>query len=250
VRTREVEVASEIRSQLLPQSVPKLEGYQIGQLHLASSALGGDFHDMIDTGGSESPGVGLLVCEISGRGVPAALVGATARSYLRAMLMGGGDVGRSLRDVNRELARDVRRGIAVTALYARVDAVQGIATVACTGHKVPLIRFTGSDKKVRLIHPEGIALGFDKGPVFDGKLEIAKAPIDPGDRLVLVNSAAVTIANAEGEELGEKALYALVMRLGALPTEQFLAKLREALEAHRGEAALARDISIVTISRT
>ena len=168
---------------------------------------------------------------------------------MRAKLTGGGDLKSALQEANKQLARDVRRGMAVTSIYALVDPREGIASVACTGHKLPLIRFTGADKKVRLIHPEGIALGFDKGPVFDGKLEITKAPVDPGDRLVLVNSGAVSITNDAGEELGEKALYALVMRFGALPTESFLAKLREALEQYRGESGLARDVSIVTLSR-
>jgi serine phosphatase RsbU (regulator of sigma subunit) len=112
------------------------------------------------------------------------------------------------------------------------------------------VRFTAEDRKVRVVHPEGIALGFDKGPVFDSKLELALVPVERGDRLVLVNSGAVTVANAEGAELGEKGLYALVMKYGALPTDQFLSKLREALLAHAGDAPRERDISIVTVSRT
>lgn len=249
VRQREVEVASEVREQLLPQSTPKLAGYELGHMYLSSAALGGDFLDYVEVGPQGRDGVGLLVCEVSGKGLPGALVGATARSYLRAMLGDGGDVKAAFQGANKQLARDVRRGMAVTSLYALIDPPQGIATVACTGHKVPLIRFTGADRKVRLVHPEGIALGFDRGPVFDSKLEITKVPVEPGDRLVLVNSGAVTVAGPDGAELGEKGLYALVLRFGALPTEQFLAKLREALLAHAADAPRARDISVVTLSR-
>ncbi len=247
VRQREVQVAAEVREQLLPQSTPKVAGYEVGHLHLASSGLSGDFLDYIESGAQG--GVGLLVCEVSGKGLPGALVGATARSYLRAKLVDGGDLKATLGTANRALARDVRRGMAVTALYASLDPKEGVASVACTGHKVPLIRFTGADHKVRVVHPEGIALGFDKGPVFDSKLEVALVPVERGDRLVLVNSGAVTVANADGQELGEKGLYALVMKLGALPTEAFLAKLREALLAHAGDSARERDISIVTVRR-
>jgi serine phosphatase RsbU (regulator of sigma subunit) len=245
VRQREVRIAAEVREQLLPQSTPKLAGYEVGHLHIASPQLGGDFLDYVES----TSGLGLLVCEVSGKGLPGAIVGATARSYLQAKLTDATELAPALQAANRQLARDVRRGIAVTSLFARIDAVEGIASVACTGHKVPLIRFTGADRKVRVVHPEGIALGFDKGPVFDGKLEIAKVPIESGDRLVLVNSGAVTLADAEGNELGEKGLYALVMKFGALSTEDFLARLREALEAHAGDATQARDISIVTVRR-
>jgi serine phosphatase RsbU (regulator of sigma subunit) len=249
VRQREVEVAGEVREQLLPQVTPKLPGYDLGSLHMSAPTMGGDFHDFLEIGPAAKDGVGLLVCEVSGRGLPGALVGATARSYLRAKLVGGGDLKEALQDANRQLARDVRRGMAVTSLYALVDPANAIATVACAGHKIPLIRYTAADKKVRLIHPEGIALGFDKGPVFDRALSVQQVPIEPGDRLVLVNSGAVSVTNEAGEELGEKALYAHIMRLGALPTEAFLAKLKTALENYAGESGLPRDISIVTVAR-
>ncbi|MBM3989130.1 MAG: HAMP domain-containing protein [Planctomycetes bacterium] len=247
VRQRELQVAGEVREQLLPQSMPVRAGYEFGHLHLASSGLCGDFLDYIEAGAGGA--IGLLVCEVSGKGLPGAIVGATARSYLRSTLAEGGELKAALSSANRVLARDVRRGMAVTSLFASLDAAQGIATVACSGHKVPLIRFTGEDRKVRVVHPEGIALGFDKGPVFESKLELALVPVDKGDRLVLVNSGAVTVVNTDGVELGEKGLYSLVMKHGALPTEQFLAKLRAALLAHAGDAPRERDISIVTVSR-
>jgi len=249
VRQREVEVAGEVREALLPQTTPQLAGYDLGAVHLQSTELGGDFHDFVELG-DDKRRVGLLVCDVSGKGLPGALVGATARSYLRAELLHGTDVGPSLQLVNRQLASDVRRGVYVTALYVLVDPDAGIATVACAGHKIPLIRYTAEDKKVRLIQPEGIALGFDKGPVFDRTLTVQQVPVDPGDRLVLVNTGAVTITNAKGTELGEKPLYKQIMALGGLPSDEFLQRLRASLLKYAGEAEVPHDVSIVTIART
>ena len=248
VREREVEVAGEVREALLPQQTPVLEGYDLGAAHLQSSELGGDFHDFV-TLGDEQGRVGLLVCDVSGKGLPGALVGATARSYLRAELMYGRDVKDSLQLINRQVAADVKRGMYVTALYVLVDPREGIATVACAGHKIPLVRYTAEDKKVRLIQPEGIALGFDKGPVFDRSLEIQQVPIDPGDRLVLVNTGVVSLSNPAGKELGEKPLYKQIMTLGGLSSEEFLARMRASLEKYAGGESPPRDISIVTIAR-
>lgn len=246
VRQREVEVAGEVRQALLPQTTPRIPGYDLGSEHVSSAELGGDFQDFIELAGGR---IGLLVCEVNGKGLPAALVGATARAYLRAELGVGGDVKEALHEVNRQLARDMRSGVAVTALYALVDPVAGIATVACAGHKIPLIRYTAADKKVRLVQPEGIALGFDKGPVFERALATVQVPIEPGDRLVIVNSGAVVVANAEGVELGEKGLYSQVMRHGAQPSDQFLARVRAALETYSEGVAMHRDISLVTVAR-
>lgn len=248
VREREVEVAGEVREALLPQTTPALEGYDLGALHLSSTELGGDFHDFIELG-DERNRVGMLVCDVSGKGLPGALVGATARSYLRSELLRGGDVEASFQVVNRQLAQDMRRGVYVTGLYVLVDPGEGIASVACAGHKIPLIRYTAADKKVRLIQPEGIALGFDKGPVFDRAMSVLQVPLDPGDRLVLVNTGAVTITNPKGAELGEKPLYKQIMAAGSQPSDKFLAHMRAVLEKYAGGADLPHDVSIVTIGR-
>ncbi len=246
IREREVEVAAEVREALLPQQTPSVDGYTVGAFHIGSEELGGDFYDFLELPDGR---LGLLVCDVSGTGLPAALVGATARAYLRRELEAGGDVEEILRRVNGILHGDVRRGMYVTALYVLLDPAEGIATVACAGHKLPLVRHAAEDGKVRLIHPEGIGLGFDAGSIFDSRLEIQQVPVDPGDRLVLANTGAVVLANPAGEELGEKKFYGLVMRHGAEPTPAFLEHLESICRKYAGDAELARDVAVVTLAR-
>jgi sigma-B regulation protein RsbU (phosphoserine phosphatase) len=247
IRDRELAVATEVREALLPQTTPAVAGYAIGAIHISSQELWGDFHDFIEVGADGR--VGLLVCDVSGKGLPGALVGATARSYLRSALKGASDVKAAMQAVNRDLARDVKRGMYVSALYVLLDPREGIATLICAGHKMPLVRFTAADGKVRVIQPEGIALAFDKGPIFDRRLEVAQVPIERGDRLVLVNTGATTVLNDEGQELGDKPLFAAIMKHGALPTEEFLARMRQTLEAFAQGGSLERDVSVVTVAR-
>jgi serine phosphatase RsbU (regulator of sigma subunit) len=245
-REREVALAEEVREALLPDAPPKVAGYDLGSLHVASPTPGGDFHDFIELPGGRT---GLLVCEVSGRGIPGALVGAIARSYLRAELSREGDLAEALSRANREVARDVKRGMYATAMYVVLDPAQGVATVACAGHKLPLIRFSGADGKVRLAHPEGIALGFDKGPVFDRALSIQKVPIEPGDRLLIATTGPVRIQNPKGEELGEKAFYRLVLQHAGGDTSTMISELEKALEAFAGGTPFPNDLSIVSVSR-
>ena len=245
-RERELGLAEEVREALLPHAAPKVPGYDVGSLHVASPTPGGDFHDFLELPGGK---VGLLVCEVSGRGIPGALIGAIARSYLRVELALGEDVAATLSRVNREIARDVRRGMYVTAMYVVFDPGEGVATVACAGHKLPLVRFAASDGKVRLVQPEGIALGFDKGPVFDRTLQVQKIPIEPGDRIFLANTGPVRVQNPAGEELGEKAFYRLVLQHAPASTAAMLASLQKALEAYAAGAPFPADLSIVSVSR-
>jgi len=245
-RERELALAGDVREALLPQSIPVIPGYSIVALHVDSPSPGGDFHDFVEY---EDGRVGLLVCDVSGRGVPGAMIGAVARSYLRAELAHSDDVEQAFARVNRELARDLRRGMFVSALFVLVDPREGVATVACAGHKLALVRYTAEDKKIRVVHPEGIALGFDKGPVFERALKPQKVPIERGDRLVLSTTGAVQVVSAAGEELGEKGFFRLVLHSASRPTQTMLAALEQGLEAHAGGTPFPNDISTVAITR-
>jgi serine phosphatase RsbU (regulator of sigma subunit) len=246
VRERELELATGVRDALMPVGTPLIQGYDLGAAFLASPRFGGDFHDFVQR---PDGSCGLLVCDVSGRGLPAALIGSTARAYLRAELERPGEVADAFCRVNRWLAGDVRRGMFVSALYALLDPKEGRATVACAGHKIPLLRVCASDGQLRVVQPEGIAFGFDKGPVFERRLQVVEVPLDPGDRLVLANSAPVRIQNDAGEELGEKAFYARVKRHSGPDTTQFLRALRRDLEQCAGEGGFPQDISIITCAR-
>ena len=246
VRERELDLAAGVREALLPTATPLVEGYDLAAAFLSSPRFGGDFHDFIELPDGL---VGLLVCDVSGRGVPAALVGATARSTLRGELARTSDVTEALRRVNRWLSDDVRRGMFVTALYALIDPAAGRATVACAGHRIPLLRYVAAEGSLRVVHPDGIALGFDRGPVFERRLQVVETPIERGDRLLLANSAPVRLQNPEKKELGEKAFYSRVLKHATLDGPQFLKALRRDLEQFAGEGGIQDDVALVTISR-
>ena len=247
MKEREMEVAGEVREALLPQSTPQVAGYDIAGEHHGSPEPGGDFHDFVET---VDGCIGLLVCGVSGKGVPGALVGATARAYLRTELAScGEDVEGALKRVNRSLAGDVRRGMYVTALYALMDTRTGTVRLACAGHKVPLIRHSAADGKLHSYQPDGIALGFDEGPVFDRTLQITTFSLEPGDRIILANTGPVQVCNEDGESVGEKGFYRLLMRLSNETSAMMLEGVLIGLESHAGDEPYPNDLSLVTARR-
>jgi len=246
-RERELSLASDVREALLPQAMPRLAGHELAARHVNSPTPGGDFHDFLEYPDGR---VGFLVCDVSGRGVPGAMIGAVARSYLRAELMHHEDVAVAFARANRALARDLRRGMFVSAMFVLVDPREGVATVACAGHKLPLVRYTGADRKIRVVHPEGIALGLDKGPVFERALKPVKVPLEPGDRLLSATTGAPGAKNADGVELGEKEFFKLVLQHSARSTEAMLDGVLAGIEAHADGTPLPTDLSIVAVSRS
>ncbi len=246
IREREMEVANEVREALRVEAVPACDGYDLGGVHIGAPQPGGDFHDFIEPGGGR---VGVLVCGVSGQGVPGALVGATARAYLRGEFSRSEDCAEALRRVNRFLAHDVRRGMYVTAMYALIDPEAHTVDVACAGHKVPLLHFVAAKRSVRLIQPEGIALGFDKGPVFDRTLQVQRIVLEPGDRIVLANTGPVSVQDEDGNELGEKPFYKLVHANAGGTTVQMLEALGEAIARFAGDQPYPNDLTIASAQR-
>ena len=230
----------------MPFATPDVPGYDLRAAHLPSDELLGDFHHFVTM---DDGRVGVLVCDVSGAGVPAALVGATARAYLAAELDRQGDLLEAFRRVNRRLQEDVRRGMYVTALYLLLDPALGSAQVVSAGHKVPLLRYTAADKKLRKVHPGGIALGFDKGPVFDRSLEVVDLDLAPGDRLVLTSQGPLQVTDPDGDELGEDAWFRQVARHAAASTTSFLRGLRQVLQDYADDEPFPKDVSILTVLR-
>lgn len=253
-RDRETELLGAVREALMPLATPLTPGFDIGSFHLAGPELGGAFHDYIEL---EGGGVGLLVCDVGAAGAPAALIGATARAFLRSALRRiptaaddpGARVVEALDEVNRELARDVLRGTWVSALYVQLEPGSDGATVVCAGHRLPVLRVGAADGKLRVLQPGGLALGLDKGPVFARRLDVQRLEVLPGDRLVLAGANAAAIPDEADEELGERGFYELVLGRARQNTDQFLKGLRSDLEQFCGGDVFPCDLSVVTVRR-
>lgn len=245
-REREMEVAAEVRESLLPEGTPLVEGYDLQALQIPCPTPGGDFYDVLEYADGR---IGLLVCQISGEGIPGALIGATARATLTSVLLEAEDVGEGLKLVNRHIAPRIRRGMFVTALYALLDPPTGRVQIACAGHKVPLLRFSDAEGKAHRHQPDGFAIGLDSGAVFETRLELEELQLDPGDRIVLSNEGPVLVHNSEDQELGEAGFYRLAMKKARDTSEELLGVIESALYAYAGDEEFPRDIAVITIRR-
>jgi len=244
VRERERAVALEVQEALLPQRTPKVAGYQLAARHIGAAEPGGDFHDFVEAADGR---LVALVADVSGAGVPAALIGSTARAYLRIVLSQGGELSAGLARANREIARDVRRGMAVTALVVALDPRTGELEIASAGHKLPALLSTGG--KLAKVQPDGIALGFDKGPIFERGLTVKRVQLQPGDQVVLAGTGAVQVASSAGEELGEERFFRVVARHSRDRATVALDGVLTALETHADGAPFPQDVSVVVLAR-
>lgn len=242
----QLQVALEIQANLFPKNLPAIPGYDVASHYQAGPEVGGDYYDVIVLPDGRWL---MMVASASGKGIPAAMLTTMARSFITALAEREKTPTDLLRVVNRLLSPDLRRGMYVTALTCVLDPRTGKLIVANAGHN-PLIVYSGAEKKAKAVHSDGIALGFDKGPVFDRTLREIEIDLQPGDRIVLCTPGLFTIKAQDGAELGEARFYQLVEREGAKNSGAFVKLVAHTLEKYAEGGWMETDVTFVTLQRT
>jgi len=144
---QDLRVARNIQQASLPKEIPKLEGWQITPLYRPAREVGGDFYDFFEL---EDGRLGLVIGDATGKGVPAALVMASARSMLHAVAQASDySPGEVLRMTNDPLVTDIPANMFVTCFYAVLDPESGLLSYANAGHDLPYVRRGGDCEELR-----------------------------------------------------------------------------------------------------
>ena len=185
---RELETARKIQQSLLPREAPRARGLDVAVRFVPMSAVAGDLYDFVALGPSR---LGLLVADVSGHGIPAALVAAMVKLAF-AEAERTDDPAHVLATVNRALCRQLEHGF-VTALYAVIDAAHSSITVANAGH--PPLLIGSSSRSVVEVHEHGLMLGV----IPDASYQNAEVELQDGDRILLYTDGVIEAQNAAGE---------------------------------------------------
>jgi len=238
-------IASEIQSNLVPKRMLKVPGYDISAYYRPSKEVGGDYYDFIEI---DDENEGFIVADVSGKGVPGSLVMTMARAFIRmeAERSRNTSPADTLMKANRMLAQDIKKGMFVTALYCILNKRTNELRVASAGHN-PLVVWRAATNQVQLVNPNGIALGFDKGPVFERTVKDEKIVLGHGDRIVAFTDGTVEAMNAQNQEFGDERFYTLIRDLAPRDSNQMLNLLVKELDEHKGNAPQSDDITIVTL---
>src|SRR5215208_4804897 len=201
---QELEVARTIQQASLPKEAPQLEGWQINPYFRPAREVGGDFYDFFEL---KDGRLGIVVGDATGKGVPAALVMASARSMLRAVAQASDSPGDALRRVNDPLATDIPPNMFVTCFYAIPDPKSGSLSYANAGHDLPYVHRNGEAEELRA---RGMPLGLMAGMGYEEKKTILEA----GEAVLLYSDGLVEAHDPKGKMFGFPRLRALVAQHG------------------------------------
>jgi serine phosphatase RsbU (regulator of sigma subunit)/predicted ester cyclase len=202
---QELRVARSIQQASLPKEVPEPEGWQISPFYRPAREVGGDFYDFLEL---KDGRLGLVVGDATGKGVPAALVMASARSMLRAVAQASayspGDV---LSRVNDSLAIDIPPNMFVTCFYAILDPKSGHLRYANAGHDLPYLWHGGGAEELKA---RGMPLGLMPGMSYEEK----EVTMELGDSVLFYSDGLVEAHEPKGEMFGFPRLRGLVAEHG------------------------------------
>ncbi len=206
---KDMEFARTVQESFLPQKAPEVRNYRFIAHYTPALEVGGDFYDFIHLDKNRT---GIVIGDVSGKGVPAALYMAKLGSDMRTLAFTEASPAAALMKLNDLLAERSRRGMFATLLYVELDTASGKLTLCNAGHLPPIVR-KADGSLVRLAAASGAPLGMLPGMKFTQE----SALIGPGDTVVLSTDGIIEAMNSREELYGYERFEALLRKKAADP---------------------------------
>ena len=237
---QEIEIAGHIQQSVLPVSFPSIEGYGIHALVSPARTVAGDFYDVMRL---ESGRVGLLVADVCGKGIPAAMVMMSCRTLIRGAAIGLLDPGRVLSEVNELMCENNPMRMFVTVFFGVFDLVDGSLTFANAGHPAPLLVRPDDVRELSL--PVRLPLGLRSGQEYcSSSLDLA-----PGETVFAFSDGVTDTSDRLGEEFGDSRLLRVLAGSSGLDAESCIRRVLESLRDFSEGRAQPDDVTCLALHR-
>lgn len=235
----EMEVAADIQKSFLPERTPSLPGFDLAARTIPAKEVGGDFYDFIEKDGK----TGLVIADVAGKSVPAAIFMALSRTILRSSATHYSLPSQLLSDANRMISADSGAGMFVTLFLGILDWRTGSIEYSNAGHLSPMILRASSDWEFDKLKATGIALGIMDGSQYESR----SAMLNPGDILVLYTDGVVEAVNAENEQFGLERLMSAISGASRAPAKDIIMAVLDDLAGFTSGQEQFDDITLLIV---
>lgn len=244
---RELQVAREVQASLIPRQTPQVPKWELAARWQPAREVSGDFYDFIPLGRPASEAaqpLGVVIADVSDKGMPAALFMALTRSIVRASVSQAPSPAEGIAKANHLICADAAEGMFVTLFYTRLDPVTGRIDYVNAGHDPPLL-YQAQRDRLTLLERTGMILGIDDNTPFEqGSIEL-----DRGDFLLLYTDGITDATDLQGEAFGRGRLQEVIRANRRESGAGLVQAIEEALRAHAGPSAPFDDVTMVALKR-
>ena len=234
----QLEVARHVQLELLPARDPQLAGFDISAYNFSTEEVSGDYYDFVNL---YEDHLGIVIADVSGKGVPAALLMAFLRASLRAAIHTGYAPNISMAKVNNLLWESIENNQYVTAFYGALDATNRTLAYANAGHNPPLMM--DSEGHARFIERGGIPLGMFR----DTRYYEYYLPVQAGQIILLYTDGITEATDEEGAEYGRQRLEEKVREGRELSARKLIDFLHADVLDWTGGRGATDDVTFVVI---
>jgi len=215
----EFAVARKAQLRMLPDAPPSAPGVAISAICTPSRDVGGDLYDFLALPEGK---IGVVIADVSGKGVPASLYMTLTKGLLDSIAEYEADPGEILRAVNRHLYDVCRRKTFVTMFLGTLDPLRRTLSYARAGHNPTIVHRNGgaSERKTWMLKSPGMGMGLNQGGVFDRSLKVETIQLERGDKLFFYSDGITEAMNEKRDEYGEDRLMAMAERTDGMNAEQ------------------------------
>lgn len=243
----DLRLASSIQRYLLPENLPQTESLEFAVKYLPQQLIGGDFYDFFKLPHGK---IGVVIGDVSGKGIPAAILMALCQTKLRYIAMSGKSPAQTLCLLNSEMVHAMRSDMFITIIYLVIDPKSGEARFARAGHEPPLLARADSDEAAQPLKSSGMALGMVSEELFDEVMEDASFKMNSGDVLVLYTDGLTEAANPEGGEFTAKKLAQTISTLRSRNANDLNDEIIKSVEAFMGPGnKYGDDLTLLTVKK-
>lgn len=240
VVNQELSLAYDIQNKLLPEKAPDIPGYDLAGISIPAQSVGGDYFDYIPM---EDGRLAVCVGDVSGKGMPAALLMSNVQATLRGQALVMDTAHGTIERSNKLLSESIKRGSFVTLFYAVLNPETHLVTYVNAGHNKPyVLRRSGAVEKLEL---GGLVVGF----LGSQKYTEATLTLEEGETLFIYSDGVTEAMNAAHDQFEEERLEALLGELGSTPAREIVQRVRKAVRTHAGSAPQNDDITMLVVRR-
>jgi sigma-B regulation protein RsbU (phosphoserine phosphatase) len=236
---REVDIAAQIQQKLLPAQLPEMESAAIAVYNKPAKGVSGDYYDVFRLGADK---LGMAICDVAGKGIPAALVMVMIRSILHLIISPDRDAAATLGWINRGITGRIDLDHFATVAVLIYDQKRREIEYSNAAH-LPLLVYrqkTGSTFKV---DTEGLPIGIEK----DARYQLKRFPLETGDVILLCTDGIIEAMNPAGQQYGVAGVRRMLEKGAVLPPEELVGAIREDLGRFVGTARQHDDQTLLVM---
>ena len=215
-------------------------------MNIPARQVSGDYFDYIKV---DDDRLGVVIADVSGKGVPASLIMAICRSVLRAEARLGQSPAEVLRKVNRQLYPDIKEDMFISMAYLILDHKKNQLILSRGGHDAPLL-YRAATGAVEVLKPPGMALGIDSGDVFDRITGDLSVPLETDDCLVLYTDGVTEMLDANGDEFGPERMLRSIKASASAGAQGVIARLTDDVRNFAAGHPQNDDITLIVVRKT